>query len=465
MRLRLPLAAASPFLLACLLAVGACRPSASETTTERVQSRLAGRVTAPDSLAGPYTFIVGSETPQGVDTLGFAMTDASGAYAMLIDAPGRGVYPLFVERAGRVLRVADLVVADGDSATLNVAMPLGGRLLRIRSRENDAWTAYRNARASRAAAVRDALQAGTDADARFALASQQTASILWSLRETYAGTVASEIGSAEAVALLVGTDDSLAVAHARAIQPAEAGYAEAAEAARRAEARLRGLKGAEALLTEMREKATTDETKARIQASLVTAYLDSARGEDAATAAERLKRDHAGTAWARWAERAAYEARTLLPGKPAPTFETQTLGGAAVSTASLGGRPFLLAFHGGDADGLSALESRVDAAREVLGDALPFVQVVVAADSAGLRRLLRDTKAPGTVVVARDEGTLTEAFNVRVPGTYYLVRADGRIAGKYVDVPLERVLFDARRLLGAAAPAATSPAPAAPAAR
>ena len=85
-------------LLASLAALGACQTSTPDAPGDgHVRSRLAGRVTAPDSLAGPYTFIVGNETARGVDTLGFAMTDASGAYAMHVDAPARGVYPLFVE--------------------------------------------------------------------------------------------------------------------------------------------------------------------------------------------------------------------------------------------------------------------------------------------------------------------------------------------------------------------------------
>ncbi len=322
------LRAVRALVLSALVAasVGGCRSGADDAPV-RVTSRLSGTITAPDSLAGPYELIVGHEDADGIDTLGYAMADASGAYSMQVTAPARGVYPLLVERNGQVLRIADLVVVDGDSARLDVRMPLGQRYLRIRSRENDAWTGYRNARAARASAVRAAIAAGTGAEDRFRMAALQTATVLWSLRETYAGTVASEMASAEAVALLVGQNDSLAVAHARAVAPTEAGYAETAEAARRAEARLRGLPAAVTLLETMAAAAPRADTKAQIQASLVTAYLDSARGEDAAAAADRLRRDHAGTPWARWAERAAYEARTLLPGKPAPAFATRTLGG------------------------------------------------------------------------------------------------------------------------------------------
>ena len=464
----LPLRAATLGVLAAaavavLLGLGACR-SGTGDAPERVTSRLSGTITAPDSLAGPYELIVGHENARGIDTLGYAMTDASGAYSMQVTAPARGVYPLLVERGGQVIRIADLVVVAGDSARLDIRMPLGGRYLRIRSRENDAWTAYRNARAARASAVREALASGTGAEDRFRMAALQTATVLWSLRETFAGTVASELASAEAVALLVGQDDSLAVAHARAVAPTEAGYAETAEAARRSEARLHGLPAAVTLLETMAAAAPRADTKAQIQASLVTAYLDSSRGEDAAAAADRLRRDHAGTPWARWAERAAYEARTLLPGKPAPAFATRTLGGTDVATATLAGRPYLLAFHGADADLVSSLSARVAAARDLLGPMMPMIPVVVAPDSAAMHRLLRDVKAPASAVVARSEGVLAEAYNVRVPDTYYLVGADGRIVAKYVATPVERVFLDARRLLGPAAPpiAAASP-PAAPA--
>ncbi len=90
-----------------------------------------------------------------------------------------------------------------------------------------------------------------------------------------------------------------------------------------------------------------------------------------------------------------------------------------------------------------------------------MIPVVVAPDSAAMHRLLRDVRAPASTVIARSEGVLAEAYNVRVPDTYYLVGADGKIVAKYVATPVERVLLDARRLLGSAAPpiaAASAPA-------
>ncbi len=440
-----------PVGLAAVLLAGAaaCRPGADAPSATQVTSHLSGTLTAPDSLKGPYEVLVLNDAGAGrFDTLGYAMADPQGHFSLIVEAPDRGVFPLVIARQGRAIRVSELAVASGDSARLNATLPLGSRLLRVRSHENDAWTAYRNARVQYGRAVQEALASGDSTRAGLRTAALQTSAVLWSLRENYPGTVASEVGGAESISLLVGWDDARALQRAALVTPAEAGYAQVAEAARRAEARAHGLASAAALLERFRDAATVPETRARIQSSLVTLYLDSLKGPEAIAAADRLARDHAGTPWTQWAERARYEAGHLLPGMDAPALDVRTYPTGTVTLAALKGHPALIEFFDPTEDARQALATREVLLAPLAQAGLGIVAAAVTPDTLLARSFFSQFTPRGRQVVAgaRTEA-LPRAYNVQAFPTYILLDADGKIRGKYTGSTLLAVTEDARRLL------------------
>ena len=447
-------------LLAALALLPACRRDEPDPEVPPVRTVLTGTITAPDSVRGPFELFVLNRDSVRTDTLGHVRVGADGRFTFSVVAPERGVYPLALVVAGRVVRIEPLVVAAGDSARVDVRFPLGRRPLRIRSAENDAWTAYRNAKAQQGLALRSAAAGGAPAEP--GLLARQTASILWSLREAFPGTVASEIGAAESLALLEGLDDSLVVARAALVTPEQAGYTTAGEVARRSEARLRGQAAAVALLERFRDRAVRPEQKAKLQAALVATHLDSLDETAAVAAADRLLADHPASPWADWARGAKLEAQTLLPGKPAPDVTARAFDGATLSVGGFRGRTVLLEFFRPDDRYLALLPAREALRASLAGRPFEIVSVGVEADTLVTRGFFSQSRLPGRLVVTSGPTSdFAQRYNVRVTPSWFLVDARGVIRGKYVGpLAFATAAADARALAGA--PSARSSVPQAP---
>ena len=116
-----------------------------------VRSRLEGYVTVRADVDSTLDYrgfeILVASADGRADTLGYATSDSTGFFSMDLLAPERGIYPVFFSRRGAVLKQGQIVVAEGDSASLNLRLPDPVRPLIIRSNENAAWLAYRNSKA------------------------------------------------------------------------------------------------------------------------------------------------------------------------------------------------------------------------------------------------------------------------------------------------------------------------------
>ena len=452
------------FLVAVILLVLSACSDESSTPAEPagVTSHLAGTFSvdaAVDSVAdysGFEVLVAVRDTTGALDTLGYAETDRTGRFAMTVKAPDRGVYPLLVRRRGQTLAVDELAVAQGDSATVRAVFPVGNRPLRIRSAENAAWLAYRNAKAQYNTTLAQLVQSGAYDDAQAAQNVQQTAAILWSLRTTFPSTVGSDVASAEAVALLAGWDDSLAVERAREIEARNPSFAQAARVARQATARHAGQDAALAELEAFAARAETDEARAAIQSEVVMAYADSLARDEALAAARALAADFPGTTWAGWAERAIYELETLAPGQEAPDFTVQTAAGAPLALADLLGQVTILEFYApGNAAFLRDVPARNALAEAAAGAPFAIVSYSLQPDTLINEAFLDGQPLPGVHVFAPDDqgyqSALPRLYNVNALPTRYLIDRDGRIVGKYVGgAALPALQRDALALLAGA---------------
>ena len=442
-----------------LVLLAACGASdAAETATQQdpVRSHLSGRITVSaevDSIPDYRNFevIVLFEQGQQVDTLGYARTDSTGAFETDVVAPGRGIYPLVIKRRGTVLKVDELVVADGDSATVEAVLPIGNRPLRIRSQENGAWAAFRNTKAQHNNALVEMLQGDGYSEAAVRSAITRTSSILWSMQDTYPNTIGRDLAMAESVMMLGGWDDSLAVARAQEIHPDNPSYADVASVARQAQARLVGPDSAIALVRDFQARTDDDDQRAQLQSELVLAYIDSGQQDQAVAEARALGEQYPDTRWSAWSERAIYELENLMPGMEAPALSVETVGGDALSLDSLRGRLVLLEFYAPQNTNFQ----RETEARKTFYDTFAeqpftFVSLSLEPDTLLNEAFWESYAFPGERVILSGamREDLVSRYNINVIPTRFLIDQDGKIVGKYVGSALSQLQNDVMVLLG-----------------
>lgn len=379
-----------------------------------------------------------------LDTLALAVTDASGTLEMPVRVPVRGIFPVVVSRAGTQLAIDQLVLADGDSIRVRGVFPLDGRRLRIVSRENAAWTAYRNTRAAYNRTLVDLLESGNHTDATVRQAVLQTGSVLWSLRDLYPGTLGATVAEAESISLLESWDDSLAVARFRELGAGHLSVVNLVRAVRRSIARLEGQDAAVGFVRGMVDSVDAADALV-LRSELVVAYMDSLDRVNALAEARSLLADAADTEWASWAGRAIYELEHLMPGMQAPSFAAIDVFGRPVVLDSLRGVTVLVEFYSPTNETfLREIPERGALLNAVRN--LPFsaISVSVEPDSALNVALLDGRRLFGRFVFDPDglDGELARNYNVNVVPTRYLIGPDGAILAKYTGPGLDALRRD-----------------------
>ncbi len=435
-------------------------PPADAQSDAPVQSVLEGRITVHpeiDSIPsyGGFELLVAHQQGDTVDTLGVATTDRDGHFRMTVEAPDRGIYPLVIRRRGTVVASDDFVVAPGETATLQAQLPVGNRPLAIRSPENSAWLAYRNTVALHRQRLIERVQQESAPTDSIGYNVEQTASILWNMPNAYPNTLGAAYARAEAVTLLAGWNDSLAVARARTIAPTNPQFLDAARTARRAEARLRGQASALDLMRTFQSKAIRGAQQAALQAEIVRAHIDSLEQDQALDAARRLQQAFPNTEWANWAERTAYEVQNLMPGMPAPEFTVTTWTGAELDLTELRGRPVILEFYRPSTQlyekQIAARNAVYEQTRE---DNLALVSISLQPDTLLNEAFFDGRELPGTHVVAPPAVAqgFVGTYNLGSLPTRFLINAEGQIVGKYVGSAFVALREELAALLDAAPP-------------
>ena len=447
--------------MACSLVVGAAcgqqdASSAVPVRDDPVRSHLSGRLTVSadvDSVADYRGFevLVALDNQGQPDTLGYAETDSAGAFQLDVTAPTRGIYAIVISRRGQILKLGELAVADGDSATLDATFPMGNRRLRLRSPENAAWAAYQNTKAQHNNNLLALIQGGQYDENGVRNHVEQTTMIFWNMRSTFPNTMGGEVASAEAVIMLGGWNDSLALARAREISPQNINFADVGRAARQAQARIAGQEAALQLVRDFQARADEDEERAQLQSEIVLAHMDSLQHGEALAAAQELAATYPGSPWARWADRAVYELENLLPGMAAPAFAVRTATGDSLALESLRGRVVLLEFYRPQDEVYQREFEARNALAEVAGeDSLSLVSISLEPDTLLNEAFLEGRDAPGFHAFAPDaqENMLVRTYNVNVLPTRFLIDFDGNIVGKYVGGTMAALREDILELLG-----------------
>jgi len=427
-----------------------------EAEARTVHNYLEGRFTVsadvdsvPDYRGFEVLVTVSSEGEP--DTLGYGVTDSTGAFQLDVEAPARGIYALIVSRRGQILKVDELAVADSDSVSVQATFPVGNRLLRLRSPENAAWLAYRNTKAQYNNTLLELLRNDRYTHEAVGMHLEQAAAIFWNMRTMFPNTMGSEVAAAEAVMMLGGWNDSLALARASEISPDNLSYAGIGRVARQAQARLAGQDAALQQVRDFQARAVDDEQRAQLQSELVLAYMDSLQHDEALAAARVLRETYADTKWAAWGDRAIYELENLLPGMAAPSFTATTREGSAVVLDSLRGSLVLLEFYTPQDQTFQREFAARNALYEAAGDAaLRIVSISVEPDTLLNEAFLEGRNVPGLHIFAPGSlgGELAQRYNINVIPTRFLIDSEGKIVGKYVGAAIAAVQADVLSVLG-----------------
>jgi len=420
-----------------------------------VQAHVEGQLTvsadvdSTEDYAGFRVSVLG-RTDGDVDTLATAVTGQSGEFAFDVGAPEPGIYPLTVERSGVSLSMSEYVIADGDSTTVTGRYPLGARGLRIVSNENAAWTAYRNAKALHNRSMADLLESDAYTPEELGRIMAQTSTILYSIKDTFTGTMGADLALAESVVMLEGWDDSTVVARYPEVALDNESIVEVVRAARRSTARLLGGRASMELLESMLE-TVPENRKAGILAEMVLTYADSSLNDNAVEVASRLQREYPESEWAGWAARATYDLENLQPGMEAPAFSVTTREGEVLNSSSLLRQFVILEFY----DPAEPIFMREFAQRDYLASSLDnpffeFISVSVEPDE-DINDALFEERSPAGHWVYSPEGMdqpIVKDFNVNVLPTRFLIDPDGRIVAKYSGPALVNLEQDLIAIIG-----------------
>lgn len=407
-----------------------------EETPISIRSTLDGRLTVRTEVETStdyrdFEVLVALDKDGEPDTLGFAITDSTGRFLMNITAPERGVYALVISRRGQILTVGQLAVAEGDSASLSAAFPLGNRTFRVRSMENSAWQAYQNSLAQHDRQLVELVQTEGYNEEVVRQRVAQTAMILWDMQNTFPGTMGSEVAMAEAVVMEAGWNDSLAVARARVIPSNNIQFGDVGRVVRQATARLEGHEAALAVLEDFARRATNDEHRAQLASERVLAHADSSQFDAALAAAAALQEDYANSPWAQWAARTAYDIEHLRPGMAAPNFAVRDVAGDSLHLADLRGRHVVLEFYRPEDDVYQReLEGRNSLVTGMGTERLAMVSISLQPDTLINEAFFEEREAPGIHVYGA--GDLVQAYNVNVVPTRFLIDPEGRLVSKFV---------------------------------
>ncbi len=393
---------------------------------------------AVDSVAefSGFEVLIADGLPGAWDTLAFGVSGPDGAVAMAVQAPRADIFTLQVSRSGSALMREEIVVADGDSASVKVTFPLGNRPVIIRSRENAVLMGFKNTLATHAMAIQEMQRAGENDPMPYTNRVLQSAEILWDLGQSNPGTIAGELASSQSVLLLQDVNDSLLVARSQVIDQFNPNFPAVVETARRTEMLLQGSEAAVTLMQGFLERATDPGPRVAVLTELIIAYRDNLQVNEAVAMAEQMKTEFQDSTVTAWADRALYDLQNLMPGMPAPDFRVVTTAGDTISLASFRGRVLLVEFYAPGPAFERELNVRNAFYRATVEGAERFemVSFSLQPDIDMNQAFFLDRDIPGIHVFLEEslDAEVVDRYNINLLPTRFVIDADGVLVGKYV---------------------------------
>ena len=328
---------------AALLATAAC-----SNEPKPLQTVVKGTISVADSIdsSGDYSgigiTIVARDSSNALsDTLYNEVTDKSGAFMGTVQFPEKRYYNMFISRNERDLGSLGVILADGDTLTVNAELPGLDETLTLNSREHEAMKTY--LRVDRGFQRIGAFaRSGVIPDSQVLDEVKKWSDLYWEVFEKHQNTIASYLAAEKSASIISSLDQDKMMSRIDAALPAEYMVNVALNLGKPYIAEAQGFDAASQYLDSLVQISSNESIKEAIKRDKIMMYFDSSRVKEAKDLLTEYEEQYNSSSSLKWARRIRYDLNYLAPGVKIPDFSFITMAGDTVSNTSLNGDVYIL---------------------------------------------------------------------------------------------------------------------------
>lgn len=416
-----------------------------------------GKITVDSELdpSGDYSgieLLVAQTSVTGErDTLFYSVTDSTGSHYGVADIESGGLYPLFLSRNNQPVGIFNVVLAPGDTVTINGQLPNLNETAVIESHENEIFEKYDRVQRNFQRVVNFVNSRGMSTDSVEAEILKWS-DLFWELHQTNPNTFAGERAASVSASILEGWDNERMLARTDSIiaryntVPADLRTQLTAFYANRD-----SLERSVTFLNTIEDRLRSDEQKISIRQEKIKLLFDSSRTDRATKLLADFRQTYSENPSAvEWAERMDVDITSLAPGKPFPGFSFSQRDGQTISSDSLKGTPYMIEFTRLENPLYQQQYDRLIAIQQIYSNyGLEIITVPIGAtdvvfDAFFEERARRWAFAdPGSFFA--DE--LIVKYNLNRYPTRFLVNAEGSIVQRFVGTEFNNIVQGLQKTL------------------
>lgn len=413
-----------------------------ETETEENTTIIKGQITVDPELddTGDYS---GIELMASIrfsedenDTLFYAVTDSTGEFSGRASFPEKNLYPLLISRNDNTFGIANVVLAQDDTVTINGQLPDIEQTIEVESEENEVLDVFRRVERN-FARVAQFINAGALSSDSVRIEIDKWSDIYWDIYEQYPQTYAAKLAGETSVSMLSGFNDSLMVERSQILLQ---DYSEILPSTRTTlleyYAETEGLDRALSFIENLKGRLEDQEDKMELEMERIELLYDSSETLQATQVLDQFKEDYSeNDAAMEWAEDISYDLEFLAPGSPFPNIGFRLINGDSLNTRDLVGSPYMLEITRFDNSLYQQQFSRTVAIHQIYRNfGLEIITIPLATTDVTLNAFFDERTQLWMVAQPNsfDADQLIERLNLNRVPTRFLVDSDGNIIRRYV---------------------------------
>jgi hypothetical protein len=416
-----------------------------------------GEITVDSELdaSGDYSgieLLVAQNSVAGTrDTLFYSVTDSTGQHYGTANIEESGLYPLFISRNNQPLGIFNVVLAQGDTITINGQLPNISENAEIVSHENDVFEKYDRVQRSYQRVVNFISSRGMSTDSVEAEV-RKWSDLFWDLHQENPNTFAGEQSASVSASILEGWDNDLMLARTDSVL-AEYNTVNANLRTQLTAfyASRDSLERSISFLNKIESRLENTDQKLPVRQEKIELLFDSSRIDRASELLEEFKQTYRlNPAAMGWAGRMDKDITTLAPGKTFPAFSFRDSEGNIVSSDSLEGTAYMIEFTRLENPLYQQQYDRVIAIQQVYSNfGLDVITVPIGASDVLFdaffeeRARLWTFADPGSFTVEE----LRDRYNLYSLPTRFLVNDQGQIVQRYVGTEFNSIVQGLQKTL------------------